>query len=489
MIPHSRKVIIYVCILLGLYSCKKEERTSPQQYNQTNEWIADQMRVYYYWATQIPRNQSLNFNQAPPAFFESIRNKDDRFSWIDKIENLKNNLQGRGRSTGLEFNLYGVGSDRIFGAVIYVVPGSPAEEAGLERGDLFTRVNGQIMTTSNYQETLDPYYKGEGFELSMAHLSENTLYEDDETVSLGVRLLDEPSVFQRNVLSTTSGRKVGYLYYNRFLNSKVEELFEAFNYFKTEGVEDVILDLRYNLGGGIAVSGALSALIGSSYAYDETYVEYQYNAMLNQYFDQQGADERNKSFLDLFTGLSTYPTPNTADSIKNLVQNTRLTLPRVFILATGNSASASELVINNLKPFMEVIHIGGTTMGKNEGSITIDPTDRDFNPEAWDIDWGLQPIVLKLANKDGFGDYHDGLEADYEVDDMPPFAPLGAPEDPLVAKALSIIDPSMDVQARMQQMRRKLFQKWLSPGVSNRRVRPVQVDGTLKLPPRASLQD
>src|SRR5690606_35342630 len=113
------------------------------------------------------------------------------------------------------------------------------------------------------------------------------------------------------------------------------------------------------------------------------------------------------------------------------------------ILATSYSASASELVINNLRPFLSdanVVHIGETTVGKNEGSITI--VD-ERKPRQ--IEWGIQPIIVKLANKDGFGDYPDGLEPQYEVDEWSflPWAPIGSLEDPLLAKALGLIDPSM----------------------------------------------
>src|SRR5690606_23347214 len=112
------------------------------------------------------------------------------------------------------------------------------------------------------------------------------------------------------------------------------------------------------------------------------------------------------------------------------------------IIATNYSASASELVINNLRPFLsdaDVIHIGETTVGKNEGSITI--VD-ERKPRQ--IEWGIQPIVVKLANKAGFGDYPDGLDPQYEIDEWAyiPWAPIGSMDDPLLAKAISLIDPS-----------------------------------------------
>src|SRR5690606_20220039 len=100
-------------------------------------------------------------------------------------------------------------------------------------------------------------------------------------------------------------------------------------------------------------------------------------------------------------------------------------------------------VINNLRPFLSdanVVHIGETTVGKNEGSITI--VDERKPPE---IEWGIQPIIVKLADKNGYGDYPNGLQPQYIVDewDYLPWSPIGSLDDPLLAKALGLIDPSM----------------------------------------------
>src|SRR5690606_5625203 len=95
-----------------------------------------------------------------------------------------------------------------------------------------------------------------------------------------------------------------------------------------------------------------------------------------------------------------------ADDVIAAIEALNLNLAKVYIIATNYSASASELVINNLRPFLQdanVIHVGETTVGKNEGSITI--VDERDPPQ---IEWGIQPIVVKLANKAGFGDYPEG---------------------------------------------------------------------------------
>src|SRR5690606_1997336 len=145
-----------------------------------------------------------------------------------------------------------------------------------------------------------------------------------------------------------------------------------------------------------------------------------------------------------------------------------------------NSASASELVIHNLAPYMEVIHIGETTIGKNEGSFTIED-ERD--PQV--VDWAIQPIVVKLADKNGNGDYDTGLIPDSEIDefDTLPLLPLGDKGDPLIAKALGLIDPT-EVRSTLARSRTMQTEKLSLPLVKEFnekqiKPRPVQIDGAI----------
>ena len=439
----------FVTLILVTAACKKnpKEDITPLANNSTvNEWVVEQMRIYYYWNYGVPANTNLNFNQEPKAFFETIRNKDDRFSWIEKAVELKQGLSGVSTSTGINFGLVGGQNNVVFGYIRYVIPNSPADLAGVKRGMFFTKVNGLSMNQSNYNEVLKPYYNGEKLKLQLAQLQVGGSIIETNEVDLQSIKVSEPAVYTHKILTTNSGRKVGYLFYNRFLNEKSNELFTAFEHFKAEGVQDLILDIRYNLGGGIGVSGILSALIMPNYDKNKIFVEYNYNEDLNKAFDAAYASDpiKNKSrknkFIDLYNDVSRKPTKTTADSVHNLVQSANINLERVYVLATKNSASASELVINNLKPYMEVIHIGEKTRGKNEGSITLD--------DEKNHDWAIQPIILKLANAEHFGDYAQGLVPSFAVEEGYDLKPHGSVEDPLIKLALGRIDPSMLARGR-----------------------------------------
>lgn len=449
-------------LMLLTASCKKDKIPEPEEPQESenvtvNEWVIENMRIYYYWNETIPADRLLNFQLGPESFFETILNPADRFSWIAKADDLEEQLGGISSSTGMKvsligYNCTGNSCQNVLGVVRYVIPNSPADKAGLKRGMFFSSVNGVKLTMQNYQAAFANLYdSGQGFKITIATLVNNVVTETSTVFDLASSRVEEPSVYLSEVIMTNGGKKVGYIFYNTFLNARADEVFTAFNKLKAEGVSDLILDLRYNLGGGISIAGVIAALIKPNYNKDQVFVNYNYNKLLNSEFDRSG-ESRNETFEKLFPGvvnLGANPTDDqkaaAAAQIDGKVKAANLNLPKVYILATGNSASASELVIHNLAPYMEVIHIGETTVGKNEGSITIED---ERTPRI--IDWAIQPIIVKLADRNGNGDYDTGLIPDAEIDefDTLPLLPFGDKMDPLVARALLLIDPSEASSAR-----------------------------------------
>lgn len=461
-------------------SCKKEIKGDSQEPPTTSEnatintWVVENMRDIYYWNTSIPSDRSLDFELGPEDFFETILNKDDRFSWIELADDLEDELSGIATTVGLGIGLLEINQDGdVIISVRYALSGSPAHQAGIERGDIITEINGQAMTINNYQSVLAAYYGIEPFTVQMAHINENNQIVRDDVIELTpVEGFQEQAIHLDTVITTPGGKKVGYLFYNRFLNNQPNELLEAFNKFKTEGVSDLVLDLRYNGGGGIWIAAIMSGLIQANFNKSEPFIQYKYNS-------NYGTD--TYTYYSLFGGGSDDPEDvESADQVVNAIEALNLNLPKVYIIATNYSASASELVINNLRPFLsdaDVIHIGETTVGKNEGSITI--VD-ERKPRQ--IEWGIQPIVVKLANKAGFGDYPDGLDPQYEIDEWAyiPWAPIGSMDDPLLAKAISLIDPSAQLSTsksmNIKSRTARSLQVVPVEGFEDRVNRPVPVD-------------
>jgi C-terminal processing protease CtpA/Prc len=128
-----------------------------------------------------------------------------------------------------------------------------------------------------------------------------------------------------------------------------------------------------------------------------------------------------------------------------------LNLSRVYVLTTGSTASASELVINGLDPYINVIKVGTTTTGKNEFSLTmVDDPSRDGAPFIYtpsrenqinsNNSWAIQPLVGRNENSAGFSDYTAGFSPDFELEeDLENFGILGDMNEPLLARAISEI--------------------------------------------------
>ncbi|HWK56370.1 MAG TPA: S41 family peptidase [Parapedobacter sp.] len=458
-------------------ACKKENKGEPKVASEnetTNKWVVENMRDVYYWNTSIPQDRNLNFSLGPEDFFKTILHRDDRFSWIQLAKDLEDNLSGVATTVGLGIGLVQVNqAGNVIISVRYVLPKSPADKAGIKRGDIITEINGREMMVNNYNEVLDAYYGSATFTVQLAHINENDqIVRDGEIELTPVQNFQEHAIHLDSVIITPSGKKVGYLFYNRFLNNQPDELLAAFDKFKTENISDLVLDLRYNGGGGIWIAAIMSGLIQAHFNESEPFIHYKWNSNYNDY---------TETYYEVFGGASKDPEEvASANQVVGDIKAFNLNLSRVFIIATNYSASASELVINNLRPFLQdanVIHIGETTVGKNEGSITI--VDERNPPK---VEWGIQPIVVKLANKDGFGDYPDGLTPEYKIDewDYLPWAPIGSLDDPLLAKALSLIDPSIQSLA-LKTMSTKAhtaqsLQAVPMAGFEDRLNRPVPVD-------------
>jgi len=427
-------VVVFVS-LVWLSSCKKD---NPGPSGETdvaiNQYILDTMRKDYLWIDDIPEDRSLNLNQNPSSFFNSILSNQDRFSWIQNAEELHDEQQGIIKTSGMGVGVAWLNQStgEVIASVRYVLEGSPAKQQGVKRGDLFVHVNGQRLMVNEEGDVpaLNPINGNDPFTISLLKdQGDGTLVSDRDVTLTPVAGFNERAILVDTVWTLLSGKKVGYLFYNRFLDNQREDLIAAFGRLKAQGAEELVLDMRYNGGGGIRAAAMLSGLIHKDFDPDQLFIKYQYN---RRYYD---GEENYRPLL------------SSGGNFVNAVSTNNLGLQRVFILATYNSASASELVINNLKPFLgeaNVIHIGATTYGKNVGSYTID-IDVLNDPEK--VEWAIQPIIVKLANAADFGDYANGFtpSVDNRVNewDYTPWKPLGSIEDPLVARALSIIEPDM----------------------------------------------
>jgi C-terminal processing protease CtpA/Prc len=272
-----------------------------------------------------------------------------------------------------------------------VLKGSPAELAGIQRGDIFSSVDGVQLTDANYTANL---VNKESFTLGFAKISNGVITPTGKTTALTAIQLQENPVFLSKVL-TVNGSKVGYLVYNGFTSDFDLELNTVFQQFKTAGVSKLILDLRYNGGGSVQTAIYLASMIYTTNT-AKLFTKSVYNGILTPYITTTYGDS--------------YFNSNFTDKINTTPINS-LGISDVYFIVSGETASASELLINGLKPYMNVKTIGTNTYGKYVASLTLKDYDAN-NKLVTTHKYAMQPIVAKYANSLGVSDFVTGLVPD-----------------------------------------------------------------------------
>lgn len=454
-----------VLAILLLTSCSDDEdlATPNNQENEENEvlevnqFIEDNMSIYYFWNQELPEIDIEEEDDPEEYFNKLLKKPDDRWSFItDNYEELKNYLEGIQKSTGysllplyLEDN-----SNQIVGFIEYVHNGSPAEEAGLKRGDMVYRIDGQTMTDENYTDLLNR----DKFDITLATINtDNSITELSPTISIeAIEMSMDPII--ASSITDTLGHKIGYLAYSSFLASYEEALVDTLKQIKEKGITDMILDLRYNGGGSVGTAALLGDILVPSGNEGNTFIQTVYNELLTQAFEE----EQNM-------------TPDSF-KIKFEPHETKLDLNTLYVLTTASTASASEMIIYGLEPYMNVVQIGETTHGKYYGSST-------FHDEEGNHNWAIQPIILKSINANNNINYSEGLPPDHQLEDifyLFPSYELGNPDEVFMAKAISVItgEPfiyedvfnnlkSSQLKKSDAELREKLYPKrsemWINP--------------------------
>lgn len=421
----SFRFLLAFLFLGGLsLSCKDEEVVlSPTA--KINSWTYEVMNEVYLWTDQMPGDPNLE--QEPEDFYKGLLSVEDKFSRIvPNYQDLINSLNGISKEAGYDFTLFlaSQDSDDVLAALTYVKNNSPASAAGLKRGDIVGKINGKQLTKSNYKELLKDLSFDHTLDFERYNESSGS-YEAQPQLSLQVVELAEHPVLLDTVLNF-GGKKVGYLVYN-FFSPGTEGAYDqavdqVMSRFQSEGITELVLDLRYNSGGSVASATNLASLLGKNIDDTKIFYENRWNELLQKHWeeDKNGEERLRKRFIAKSEKIGEY-----------------LSSGRLYVLTGDWTASASELVINGLRPYMDIFLIGDKTYGKNVASIPFEDKD---NPENL---YGILPIVLKIYNSEGKSDYGNGFEPNVQVDDLQlPMKALGDVEEPLLAEALGLITGS-----------------------------------------------
>jgi C-terminal processing protease CtpA/Prc len=439
-VPGILYAIPLIFILLIPGSCKKDPSLMPYDslLMDINRFIWKGLNYNYLWykdsynltdtrfSDNSERDDFLSEFSDPEALFYSLLydyGSVDRFSWIvDDYVALEEYFQGISLSMGFKYKILYYSGNNVIGSVLYVVDGSPADNAGIKRGDLFSHINGSRLTGSNYGNLLDNY----NYTLTIAEIDGdqvNTL----KNVSLTVAEVVENPVYFSNIY-TVNNKKTGYLFYKGFRRNYEEDLNNVFGYFASEGIDELVLDLRYNGGGYVSTCARLGSMIYEADT-NKIFCIKEYNDKYGQWLvDEYGPDAKNFNFY-----YSVFQEDNSIIPINSLG------LDNIYVLTTGSSASASELLINCLRAYIDVTIIGTKTYGKNVGSITVYDTDDDGNINP-DHLWAMQPIVSKSYNVNYSSPYSDGFDPDYLLEeDYLKLLPIGDENEAMLKYALDLI--------------------------------------------------
>ncbi len=435
-----KKIILLFVACLGIYQCSPLDDNKVSAPIEVQNFIWKGLNLYYLWQDEIPNladnrfknqfqlNTFLLKQNSPEQFFESLLYKKgevDRWSYLfSDYQELEQWLSGTSATTGMDFGLKYVSesSNKLFGYVRYVLPNSDAANKNLTRGTIFHSVNGVVLTDSNYSELYKPTIT-----LQLADYDNGNITPNGKSITLTQTAYAENPIYLHKII-TEGSQKVGYLMYNGFYDEYDLPLNDVFGTFKSSGVTDLVLDLRYNSGGSVQSAEYLAAMITGQFT-GQLLLKQKWNTKLEKYITE---DDPN-ALVDNFP-----------DKINKTTPINSLGLNKIYILTTKSSASASELVINSLKPYINVIQIGETTTGKNVGSVTLyDAVDFSKEKSSKNHRYAMQPIVVKTVNKDGFGEYEKGLVPNISIsEDFANMGTLGDINEPYLKTALNQINGS-----------------------------------------------
>ncbi len=439
----KKSLIVGLLVLLFFVplGCSDMDDNAVPSSLQVKDFVWKGLNLYYLWQADVPNladnrfanqselNEFLTTYSSPEDLFNGLRvpNTIDKYSVIfNDYSVLEGLLSGNTLNNGMDYGLrYKTGSTTdIYGWVRYIIPNSDASTKAIYRGNIFFAVNGTPLTIDNYKTLL----ANNTYTVNFADYDGGAITPNGQSVSLTKTNLAENPILLSTVINQGT-HNIGYLMYNGFYSSYDGQLNTVFGSFQSQNVTDLVIDLRYNSGGSINTATKLASMITGQFT-GQVFAKQQWNAKAQSYYLSNNPGSLENKFMG---GLNS------------------LQLNKVYILTSKSSASASELLINCLKPFINVVQIGDITTGKNVGSITLYDSPNfgksNLNPSH---KYAMQPIVLKIVNKDNFGDYTSGISpTTLFQEDASSLGVLGNNDEPLLNIAINQITGSGKISSQV----------------------------------------
>lgn len=373
----------------------------PSKYLEENKWVYSKMKENYLFADQLPQEDKTDKYLPPKDYFKALINPDkDWYSYFktDK-EDVLGFWWGNPHGFGFRYKIIDEGTEAVSLLVTLTSNEAPVGMTTLKRGDIIQKVNGKDILVSD----LDKVFDNEKANLS-------GIKADGSAFSIEMnKATYRVDPFKHAQIYNFDNHRIGYFVFSQFLDGIDTDLRNIFGIFKNSNISDLVLDLRFNPGGFTPNAEVFGSLVVHDL----------------------------KPGTKMFGGKRGGLTTNSTEGDRGWTQETQNInyLKRVFIITSKSTSSSSELVINSLKPFMEVIIVGDQTFGKNVISTIITDETKKFN-------FVLMPAFSTIENALGKSDYGNtkGFIPDYPVEDnLLPLYPLGDLREPLLNKTISVI--------------------------------------------------
>ncbi len=417
---------VVLTVALGLLGCvetnadNKDEAPTPE-IAKADRFAIDVLETYYLWNEEIEKNLAKldpDTCRMPMEVVKSIRYHEvgkevDKWTVLtDDLESFTNSVQGLGLTYGYDLQVGRISNreGEYFLVVSYVSNGGPAQKVGLKRGDVIITLDGKAITQNNIYDA----FNSRTIELGVTKLDGDHIGEEVRTVGLrAVDMYEDPILVTKTL--DVNGKKIGYLAYSGFDLKSSQSLRDVFLRFKSENVQELILDLRYNGGGYAFTENVLASMIAprANVAAGDIFQTEVYNSILAQAWKEQGED--TNTYFSNIHELS-------SQNLRIDVSDANLGIDKLYVIVTGGTASASEGLIVGLKPYMDVVLVGQQTYGKYCAGILLAP--KDFYNSTYDYslikDWGMYVMISKFADRDGRNEsIPDGIPVDVRIDDDP----------------------------------------------------------------------
>lgn len=403
--------LAYLVLLFVLAGCNEPESEELEviggeigqcAIEKENQLLFEYLQDKYYWNTQLPATVNYKEFATSSALLAAVVAPQDRFSFVSTKQDYEDNY--------VNATYYGVGmsseisQDKKSLLVRYVFTDSPSDKALMRRGDRIISIENKSIAVwlaeieagqATYNDMYGPNQPG--IARTYQWRQQDGSLRTQQLVKTSVKT---NSILHKQVIDSQQG-KVGYLVLNEFIQPTELELITAFRDFSAQAVQELVLDLRYNSGGLIQLANQLASQLAWSQVKNKTFAQYKYNSKNSS---------SNKS-VDFSLGSA-------SDS---------LNLTRVFILTSATTCSASEMLINALSPFVDVVTIGEKTCGKPYGMHFVQICDKV-----------VTAVNFQTFNALGQGDFVDGLPAECKVKDAIS-GNWGVSTDPLLAEAMHYV--------------------------------------------------